>query len=505
MQKRWVGIIANIFLIIYFSLFFAQKISLPTADLGRHITNGKIFIQTGKVVSTNYYSYTEPDFLVVNHHWFSGVIFYIVQKVAGFSGLSVFYILISGATVYFFYKIAKLKSSFGEAFLITLFLIPLMANRKEIRPEGFSYFFIGLYFYLLTLFNDKKIKTKLLYAIILVSQLIWVNTHIFFIMGNFIILVFLFNEALKKWIFKKNNNFKQLLILSIFSFVFSLLNPYGIKGLLEPFNIFKEYGYMIIENQSVFFMQKRTPNFTYFYFEMLTIISFVSYIILASAKNIKNNIHVIIFSIIYLILSYKAIRIIPIFALFDAVILAIVFSKYFKIKESILIYACMFFVIVTFIPGHYFSIFKNNFGIGLRDNVNKSGEFFIQNNIKGPIFNNYDIGGYLIYYLDGKEKVFVDNRPEAYSVEFFTKTYVPMQENEQTWKEMDQKYNFNAIYFYRHDATPWAQPFLIQRIEDSGWMPVFVDDYTLILVKNNEQNKDIIDKYRLPKSMFRRT
>jgi len=77
-----------------------------------------------------------------------------------------------------------------------------------------------------------------------------------------------------------------------------------------------------------------------------------------------------------------------------------------------------------------------------------------------------------------------------------------MQENDTVWKEAEEKYNFNVIYFYRHDATPWAQAFMISRLKDSSWAPVYVDDYTIIFLKRNEKNQAIIDKYELPREIF---
>lgn len=77
-----------------------------------------------------------------------------------------------------------------------------------------------------------------------------------------------------------------------------------------------------------------------------------------------------------------------------------------------------------------------------------------------------------------------------------------MQEHEEIWNKVSDQYNINSIFFYRHDATPWAQPFLITRIKDPNWIPVFVDDFTLILVKNNEVNRQVIEKHKLPESIF---
>jgi hypothetical protein len=143
-----------------------------------------------------------------------------------------------------------------------------------------------------------------------------------------------------------------------------------------------------------------------------------------------------------------------------------------------------------------------SFRWGLTKGEEKSAEFFLKENLKGPIFNNYDNGGFLIYYLFPKEKVFVDNRPETYPKEFFEKTYIPMQESEERWQAVEKEYHFNAIFFYRHDLTPWGQNFLVSRIKDSTWAPVYVDDWSIIFLKRNFQNQALVQKYELPKEIF---
>jgi len=131
-----------------------------------------------------------------------------------------------------------------------------------------------------------------------------------------------------------------------------------------------------------------------------------------------------------------------------------------------------------------------------------SAEFLKDNKISGPIFNNYDIGGYLIFHLYPDEKVFIDNRPETYPVSFFKHEYIPMQENNEKWNELNKKYNFDIIFFARHDLTPWAQKFLIERVQDENWAPIFVDNYNIIFIKRVNENKDIIEKYEIDKSRF---
>jgi len=54
---------------------------------------------------------------------------------------------------------------------------------------------------------------------------------------------------------------------------------------------------------------------------------------------------------------------------------------------------------------------------------------------------------YFIFFPS--ERPFVDNRPEAYPVDFFAKTYGPMQSDDKVWDKIDGKYGFQLIYFYR--------------------------------------------------------
>lgn len=61
------------FLMVWYGWFFLEKINLTTADLGRHLKNGEMVLNgEWGILTTNFYSYTEPGFPVVNHHWGGG-------------------------------------------------------------------------------------------------------------------------------------------------------------------------------------------------------------------------------------------------------------------------------------------------------------------------------------------------------------------------------------------------------------------------------------------------
>jgi hypothetical protein len=341
-------------------------------------------------------------------------------------------------------------------------------------------------------------------------QILWVNLHIFFFLGLFLILVFLCESLINN---KDKGAIKQYFLLLAIVSITCLINPFGIKGALVPLTIFKKYGYMLAENQSVIFMQKRFHSPAYYYFEFIFALMVLSFIGIVLKRKMKNSILPLLVAIFFSAFSWRAIRGIPMFGLFFIPVASVNFYSLVQgigrriknILKYIILILSVILVLLLVLWRLYYSPERGALGIGLLPGSHLSAYFFKQNKIEGPIFNNYDIGGYLIYHLFPEHKVFVDNRPEAYSVSFFKDTYVPMQEDENMWKKVDKQYNFNAIYFYRHDFTPWAQPFLIKRLQDPLWAPVFVDNYTLILLKRNEKNKRLIQSYELPKSIFQIT
>lgn len=517
---RLKNIILLIILLAIAASFFAHKILFINADIGRHIRNGELFVKERNLVSSNFYSYTEPDFPVVNHHWGSGVIFYFLWKMFGFGELSLLNITVYVLAFLLFFKAAENLSNFGYAFFFSVLSLPLFTSRTEVRPEAFSFLFMGFFFYMLCLFRENRISFRRLF-ILVPLELLWANLHLFFVGGLFLIGVFWFESLINE---RYRKCLGQYTILGLAALSVSFINPYGLKGFLEPFMIMREYGYMLAENQSVIFMQRRFPdNPLYYHFEAVFLILVISYIPLLLSKNRKEHLPYFLMMAFFCAISWRMIRNIPFLGFFFVPITSLNFYNIFKTyadrnsgrgtsdimtnlfsfaHRPIVIIPLMSMLMLFYAARFYQSPLKKMVGLGLYPKVNLSGEFFKMNNIRGPIFNNYDIGSYLIFHLFPQERVFVDNRPEAYSVAFFKEIYEPMQRDEEKWKEADRKYGFNCIYFFRHDITPHAQPFLIRRIKDPAWAPVFVDPYTLILLKRNKKNEEIIRRYELPQSLF---
>ncbi len=502
-------------LVSLLAFLLAEPINLVTADLGRHLKNGEFFLENFSVPRTNFYSYTHPDFPFLNHHWLSGAIFFSVLKWAGFEGLSLFFIILSVGAFLLFFSIAAKTSNFEIASALSLLAFPLIAERAEIRPEVFSYFFAGIFFFILWNWRSGGLGKRWLFLLPIV-ELLWVNLHVYFILGLGILGLFLIEE-----VYRKRGHAKILLLVGGLTLAAAFLNPWGGEGVIYPLRIFENYGYMLFENQSIGFIRQRFfyPPARYFaVLALLLLVSWVASLRLSLKKKEPLDFPAFILSALVLAVGWFAVRNLALFAYFAIPLASLGVGRLGRAsppagrlqtpKElaskgmvfSGALFGSILFLLFLLNP-HYFQ--GREFGLGLKREARASSGFFKGTGARGPILNNYDIGGYLIYELYPQEPVFVDNRPEAYPAQFFKEVYIPLQENEEEWRKRKEEYNFQTIFFHRKDYTPWSQAFLIRRVSDPEWAPVYVDEDTIIFLRRGGINQKIIDRYELPKAIFR--
>jgi hypothetical protein len=499
-------------LLVLVFIIFCQKIEFTSVDLGRHLANGRELFNHPDLLFKNTYSYTEPNFPFINHHWLAGLIYYKLYLVGGFKILSLFNILTILLTFSLAFFIAKKRAGFYLSAVLSLPFIFLLSERVEVRPEIFSYLFILLTWFVLENFRDKKWH-GLIYLIPLFF--LWVNIHIYFFIGlaligfkaaaeflpSFLELKADFKSRFVNAWFKSKQYFINLGILILVC----LLNPNTIYGLLYPFNIFHNYAYEIAENKSIFYLGHLMFNQNFAIFKLgllLLILSFSSVIFFKKKINYFDLLISIFFSVLALLFS----RNLSIFSLVAFVIIAgnlkyiidylkkgLSFLDEEFLKNKIhydMSYGAALLLLIIIISAFYLNydsknnhgFIKSSLGLGVYGDSTDSINFFESKKLSGPVFNNYDIGSALIFWLYPKEQVFVDNRPEAYSNNFFTDIYKPMQLDRSKWDEFSAKYKFKTIYFSHTDSTPWAQSFLRQILQDQNWALVYFDNYSVILV-----------------------
>ena len=485
-------VIANLALVFFAACFFYQQPAFITSDLGRHLKNGEIILASHRVPQTNTYSYTNADFPTITHHWSTGIIFYLIFRQFDFAGLALFNLaILTGAFAICLLLAHRIHPELSLP--IGFLSLPLYVTRTEIRPEAASYLFFSIFLFILSSVQSKKLSVKWLYFLPLLS-LLWVNLHIYFILG--ICLVGLF------WLqafWTKSKLTRALTHTLVACSLISLINPFGLRGLLAPFTIFNNYDFPIGENQTIFTILRVIPNPRYDQSEALAFFSFAAVIVWLGRRGLRRaNWHLVLL-VVFAAASLWMVRHVAIFGLVFLVsgtwIVSELVNFYLKKPNKLLLLAnllCLILIaLFLLVPGSYYSPWTQKSGLKLTPEVTGIGNYLITNNVAGPIFNDFDIGSYLDYYLYPKERVFVDNRPEAYPPGFFRDILMPALTEEFAWQDLDNQYRFNAIVLSTETKSPVTLNFITRRRVDPDWKVAYENTLGIIF-KNTSANSPLI-------------
>lgn len=484
-------------------LLISTRILLVASDLGRHLTNGRLFLESGLIPTTNTYSYTYPDFPFMNHHWCSGVVFEWIRRMSGFTGLSIAALSLTALTYLLYVKEAWREGRFTWAVLATVLLLPTLTSRAEVRPELFSYLWSAIFLWILLGVRRGSLRPAFLLILPLI-ELLWVNMHIYFFLGSVFIGSFLIDAI----VHGRRRIALQLGGILFLSLATSILNPNGLSGALYPLFIFQDFAYTVTENLTPWTVMQRKRKYPpAFYFVAAFIVIVLSWLWNLWYHWQRRTVPDIAFLLVSLFTSaiaWMAIRNFRIFSLIHLIVLAknlrtISLPNRWERHGIWLLPTGVVFslMLMAALQWSYWQYRLKLTGLGLTAGVADSLAFFEEQNLHGPILNNYDIGGFLTYGLFPGEKVFVDNRPEAYPGDFFRETVLPMQTNENIWQSADAHYRFNVIYYYVQDATRAGREFLVRRALDPNWATVFVDSHAIILLRRTEENTAVIDRHEI--------
>jgi hypothetical protein len=143
---------------------------------------------------------------------------------------------------------------------------------------------------------------------------------------------------------------------------------------------------------------------------------------------------------------------------------------------------------------------------GIRGNKYPEGaaKFLKENRIPGNMFNPYVWGGYLLWSLYPDYKIFVDGRgliPEVFfqEVRVLEASSAPVKDLPE-WKAILNAYNVNFIVtFSVGNFTGRLVPLIPALLNDPGWHLVFMDNISLVFVRDSSENQEIIRRYSFPK------
>jgi len=444
------------FVLIFLISFFPIK----DTDFGWHYRCGKEFLTSDSLCIKNNFSYFLPNY----HSYYSGHLYDIIIAFIydhwGFLGISFIGSIIFTLTALIFIKlINNIKLNFLTYFIS--FVLSYSVLSLGFRPQIITYLFLLILLWIL------ESKNRKLFFLIPILFLFWVNLHIGFFIGLFILIFFIFYE-------NKYFNLTQKLLIIFISFLTTLINPFGINVYREIFNhLTSPLGQMIAE-------WVKPPPFYLFLISFFTIIGLIDIM-----KRKPFNFFYLLFLIFFSLLSLNALRNLPFFYLIFFYVTRDSFKK-FRILRLIqsevlvpILCSIIIFILIVYVP------ITIKFDTSWTEYCQKGQIPYPCQAIKkfpqliGNVFNTYEWGGFLIWQKPNV-KVFVDGRMPAWHDENGKSPYQVFLSIIQTQPRWNEKLNKLKTNYLLITNGTFLDLLLQKESTKYNWREVYRDDVAVI-------------------------
>jgi len=486
-------------LLLYLCLFEGKRL-LNDGDTGYHIRAGEFILDSFTVPRYDMFSFISPALPWTAHEWLAEIIMALVHRAGGLTGVVVFFALLIAGTFHLYFK--TLRRENGNIYIAILLMIMVIATSKIhllARPHIFSLTIMVAWYFLLDSYQYQDRDRLYILPFIM---LLWVNLHGGYVVGLFLIGVYLLGNLVQ--LFTPQSELRQQavtkakkLTLILFTCLAAcLVNPTGYHILLFPFKLVSDT--YIMDHVHEFM----SPNFHEpFYFKYMLL----GMIILFAATREKLNVIELVLIVFFVNMSLYSVRYIPLFAIFSAPIILRrcdsqvaqwsnrpvnflkrsaerVASMDASARGLVWPAAAISLVAVMAASG------RTAFTFDEKTKPVAAVRFLLTEKISGNMFNNDEFGDYVIYSSYPHYKVFIDGRSDMYGSKQL-KEYFSVINFERGWEDILERYNIDWI-LYNSDSM-----FTRHLLKNSDWRLIYADNTSSIFVKNIPKYQALIEKY----------
>ena len=501
--------------LIYALLAGLRTVSDP--DLGWQMASGRWIAQHHQVFSTDVFSYT-----ATGNAWIypagAELIFYAVYRLGGFALLSWLGAVTCAGT-------AALLLRRGSAFhaAVAILAIPLIAERTVPRAEMFTVVLFAAYLSLL--WENYRSGEARLYLLPLL-MMAWVNLHLGFVAGLALIAGFIGLEILEL-LFGTGRRTAALLRLKralpwfAATGVATLFNPWGWKlysALIRQNRAMAGHAQYIAEWASAHWSWHGSFGHfpqqpTQYTLAVVTIVVVVAGA--AALLQLQPGATLLLAGALWATMRYVRME-----ALTACVIIVVAGSiltvaaarmaariPYPRVRAALAVAAALAFALLAVARAREYandyvylaSNSRTNFGAGLTWWFPKdAADFILQANLPGNVFNSFNEGGYIVWKLGEKYRDYMDGRSIPFGVEAFERERELLGSplDSPRWQQEADKYNLNTI-LVQLDSEEIAFDQLQDLCYANHWKPVYLDEVSMVLVRNTPQTQDLLQRLQI--------
>ncbi len=470
---------------VLFISIFAMAARLPfDTDSWWHLQSGHWIIENRTIPRADPFSHTRFGQPWIDHGWLAQIFWFLAFDWFGYLGPVLLLAAIVTAAFYFAWRQCQESNRWLQAFILII-----AATASGIiwaaRPQMVSFLLTSIVAFLL--YRYKQRQNRIIWWLPVV-MLLWANIHGGFAIGFILMVAYLFGETGNQILrLPQGIGWRGIGVLALALLVSILvipLNPNGAQMLTYPF---RTVGIEILQQ---FIAEWQAPNFHEFYlhpFIWLLLAAITAFGLSGKRADFTDLTLVALFTY----LSLLAVRNIPLFALVTAPVIIRYSSAAWErwrdpakpasaLKPSGLLTAVNWFIILLLAGMALLRVVQAS---DPALNAAKHAEalpvdavdFLGQTEPPGPIFNNYNWGGYLIWELP-QYPVFVDGRTDLYDDEFL-REYLAIYFAETDWQAKLDSYAINLALI--EPGSPLAD----KLAEDLEWERVYEDETAVIFTR----------------------
>lgn len=461
----------------------------PVTDLDTfwHAANGRVMVETGRIVSEEIFSFTAFGTRFHNHEWLSQIILFLVYDGWGTSGLIGFKVLLTLLiTAVLFLVARRLGAHPLVAALVTLLTVLAGISRFMERPQLFSFLGIALLTLLLYGWREGRLQSRTL-AWLPVIFLLWDTLH-GAIYGLIMLGAFVAGESLKaalrdrlpdgpRWRPMPAERLRTLWLWLLVTLGLMLVSPYGLRTYDVFYNLVSGKTDTVVVGE---FLPTAFQGFELFW----VLLAVTVVVLLLDCRRLDPTHLLILLPFVFLAVRYA--RCIAPFGLvalpFLSAHASALFERYAggRARRGFILGLA---VLASLGYVGYFKFVKPDntfaFGLGIREDFLPVGatRFIKETNLSGNMYNNEMFGGFFAFFLGPERKIFHYNHPSVF------KDYLRYVNDPRMPDTMNINY---AIINTEHEL----------RLFPAGrWAPVYWGRNETILLRRSEQNRDLIERY----------
>lgn len=410
-------------------------------DLWWHLAAGRLVLQHGWLPSRNLFSFTAPEHPWVAHEWLSEVLFAAIYDHIGPSALVLLKALVIAAAFTLVAHTGRLESgNTGCAAAAAAAGATASQFTFDIRPQTFTYLMLAACLHLIR--RHRKAGARFLFLLVPLFWL-WANLHSGFVAGLAVL-------ALAMATLPEGR--RTLLGALGLCLVASLLTPHQWKALWFPLAVSRE---PLFTNTLTEWFSPDFHSPWLWGFEGLLLATLV----VLALSPIRPSVFDLGLLVAFGHLALQHQRHVPLFAIAIAPMLArqlafvvasfgstVTLALPASVAIRSLALAVSVALLVLRLPrGDVFAqtVQENSFPV--------SAVRYLEECPPVRIYNSYRWGGYLIWRLYPRQRVFIDGRADAYPHQVL-RDYLAVERLEPGWRNVLDRYQIRAVVYHRGSA-----------------------------------------------------